>query len=163
MDTFAFRRPETLKQLEVFEVDHPDTQTFKRQRIAELGWECSPSLHFVPVNFISDSLTKALLQSSYDPTVLSFFSWLGVTYYLPQDAVFDTLRSIADIASAGSMVVFDYYDTDIFDSEKVHPIMKTAMQNLRRQGEPLKTAFTATILATELANVGLHLHAVGPE
>ncbi|TCL54956.1 methyltransferase (TIGR00027 family) [Hydrogenispora ethanolica] len=157
MDTFAFRRAEMLKQIAVFEVDHPDTQTFKRQRIAELGWECSPSLHFIPVDFTIDSLKEALFQSSFDPTALSFFSWLGVTYYLPQDVVFDTLRTIADITSAGSKVVFDYYDTDIFDHEKVHPLMKTAMENLKRHGEPIKTAFNATTLTTELANAGLHL------
>jgi methyltransferase (TIGR00027 family) len=158
MDTFAFRRSEMLKQIEVFEVDHPDTQTFKRRRIAELGWECSPSLHFVPVDFTIDNLRKALFQSSYDPTALSFFSWLGVTYYLPKDALFDTLRTISDIAPAGSKVVFDYYDTDIFNQDKVHPLMKTALKNLKRHGEPLKTVFNATTLATELAKVGLHLH-----
>jgi methyltransferase (TIGR00027 family) len=158
MDTFAFRRPEMLKQLEVFEVDHPDTQIVKRKRIAELGWECSPSLHFVPVDFTIDSLKEALLQSSYDPTALSFFSWLGVTYYLSQDALFDTLRTIVAIATAGSKVVFDYYDIGIFDREKAHPLMKTALENLKRHGEPLQTAFNSTTLGMELAKVGLHLH-----
>ena len=38
MDTFAFRRPEMLEQLQVFEVDHPATQGFKRQRLSELNW-----------------------------------------------------------------------------------------------------------------------------
>lgn len=37
MDTFAFRRPELVKSLEIFEVDHPATQASKRQRLSELG------------------------------------------------------------------------------------------------------------------------------
>lgn len=37
MDTFAFRRPEMLEKLEVFEVDHPATQEFKLHRLAGLG------------------------------------------------------------------------------------------------------------------------------
>jgi methyltransferase (TIGR00027 family) len=34
MDTFAFRRPDRLRQLQVFEIDHPGTQDFKRRRLA---------------------------------------------------------------------------------------------------------------------------------
>lgn len=49
MDTFAFRRPDMLEQLKIFELDHPDTQTFKRHRLTELGWEPPANLHFVPV------------------------------------------------------------------------------------------------------------------
>lgn len=158
MDTFAFRHPEMLEHLQVFEVDHPATQAFKRQRIAELGWKHPEQLHFLPVDFAQDSLSEALIGSSYDPTALSFFSWLGVTYYLPREAVFNTLRTIADVTAVGSGVVFDYYDTDIFDSEKVHPLMRMAMQSLMRQGEPIKTAFTADTLATDLAGIGLHLY-----
>ena len=44
MDTFAFRRREMLEQkLQVFEVDHPATQGFKRERLSELNWE-------IPIN-----------------------------------------------------------------------------------------------------------------
>lgn len=81
-DTFAFRHPEMLEKLQVFEVDHPATQAFKRHRIAELGWEQPAQLHFVPVDFEQESLAAALRRSSYNPYVPSFFSWLGVTYHL---------------------------------------------------------------------------------
>jgi methyltransferase (TIGR00027 family) len=46
MDTFAFRRPDLLEQLEVFEIDHPATQNFKLLRLADLGWEHPAQLHF---------------------------------------------------------------------------------------------------------------------
>ena len=36
MDTFAFRRPEMLEKLKVFEVNHPDIQKFKLHRLTEL-------------------------------------------------------------------------------------------------------------------------------
>ena len=79
-DTFAFRCPEILEKLQVYEVDHPATQAFKRSRLAEAGWELPPQLHFVPVDFEQESLAEALTRSSYDPQAPSFFSWLGVTY-----------------------------------------------------------------------------------
>jgi len=54
IDTFAFRNSEMLKVLKVFEVDHPDTQDFKRRRLDELGWEHPEQLHYVPVDFTKE-------------------------------------------------------------------------------------------------------------
>ncbi len=79
IDTFAFREPDLVKQLQVFEVDHPLTQTFKRERLAQRGWSLPPQLHFVPLDFTKESLSTALAQAGYDSRVLSFYSWLGVT------------------------------------------------------------------------------------
>ncbi len=56
MDTFAFRRPELLEQLEVFEIDHPATQNFKLLRLADLGWEHPAQLHFIPIDFTKENL-----------------------------------------------------------------------------------------------------------
>ena len=81
MDTFAFRQPEMMVKLEVFEVDHPATQEFKLQRLVELEWEHPAKLHFIPIDFTKESLVTTLTSSQfYDPTVKSFISWLGVIY-----------------------------------------------------------------------------------
>ena len=37
LDTFAQRKPELASRLQVFEVDQPGTQAWKRQRLTELG------------------------------------------------------------------------------------------------------------------------------
>lgn len=158
MDTFAFRCPEMLEKLQVFEVDHPATQEFKCLRIAELGWKQPAQLHFVPVDFTQENLTTALTRSSYDPKTLSFFSWLGVTYFLPREAVFATLRAFCDIAPAGSMLIFDYMDTDTFVPGKVDKLMHLAMEKVRQVGEPLITGFDPSTLAADLSRLGLRLH-----
>ena len=105
MDTFAFRQPEMMEHLEVFEVDHPATQKFKLHRLAELGWKHPAKLHFIPIDFTKESLIKALTNSSsYDPKVKTFFKWLGVVIYLTRDEVFTTFRSIREIAPANSIL-----------------------------------------------------------
>ncbi|SFG93706.1 methyltransferase, TIGR00027 family [Desulfotomaculum arcticum] len=157
LDTFAFRRPEMLGQLQVFELDHPATQDFKRSRIAELGWEPPAQLHFVPVDFTRESLAAALARSSYDSRALSFFSWLGVTYYLPRQAIFDTLCSFAGITPAGSTIIFDYLDTEAFVPGKAAGRMKMAMEKCREWGEPMITGFDPAALAGDLAQQGLRL------
>lgn len=157
MDTFAFRHPELLERIHVFEVDHPDTQDFKQQRVKELGWKISTQLHFVPADFTKDSLEEALLQESYDPKALSFFSWLGVTMYLTRDEIFNTLRTIKKLAPSGSTVIFDYMDTDSFIPEKVAPRVQMGMFLAQQAGEPMKTGLDPSNLAADLADIGLHL------
>ena len=41
LDTFAQRRPEIASRLQVFEVDQPGPQAWKRQRLVELGYRRS--------------------------------------------------------------------------------------------------------------------------
>src|SRR3954451_3542763 len=48
-DTFAYRNP--FPELRVFEVDHPDTQAIKRERLVQGRIEIPSSLTFVPVDF----------------------------------------------------------------------------------------------------------------
>ena len=157
MDTFAFRRPEMSELLQVFEVDHPATQTFKRQRLVDIGWEYPAQLHFVPVDFRRDQLAEALGRSSYNPRASAFFSWLGVTYYLSREDVFTTLGAIAGIAPPGSAVIFDYLDTDAFVIQKVAKNVRVMMETVQRLGEPMITGFDPDTLAADLAAIGLDL------
>ena len=159
MDTFAFRRPDLIDQLEVFEVDHPATQEFKLRRLAELGWEHPANLHFVSVDFTKEDLSTALTRSSaFDSKIKSFFSWFGVTPYLTQEEVFTTLRSVANVAPGGSAIVFDYTDTDAFVPEKLSQQMQDSLEFLEKIGEPIKTGgFIPSRLAEDLASLGFRL------
>src|SRR5271157_3449216 len=158
IDTFAFRQPEMMKHLKVFEVDHPATQEFKLHRLAELKWEHPAKLHFIPIDFTKESLVTALTNSSsYDSNIKSFFSWLGVILYLTKDEVFTTLRSITEIAPMDSTIVFDYFDTDVFIPEKSSPQMQKLLEYLRKIGEPMITGFNPSNLVEELASLGFRL------
>jgi methyltransferase (TIGR00027 family) len=157
MDTFAFWHKELLNKLQVFEVDHPATQDFKRSRIADLGWEQPEQLHFVPVDFTKDSLEAAFKGSSYNPEKLSFFSWLGVTYYLPREAVFKTLYTIANVAPAGSTVIFEYLDTDAFIPERAAQRVQLLLRLANQEKEPMQAGFDPSTLATDLNRLGLQL------
>jgi|ERR1035437_706791 methyltransferase (TIGR00027 family) len=158
MDTFAFRQPEMMVKLEVFEVDHPATQEFKLQRLVELEWEHPAKLHFIPIDFTKESLVTALISSSsYDPQIKTFFNWLGVTYFLTRDEVFTTFRSIREIAPANSTIVFDYLDTDAYIPEKSSPQMQKTLEYLRKIDEPMITGFNPLTLGDELTCLGFSL------
>jgi methyltransferase (TIGR00027 family) len=157
MDTFALRRPDLMARLHVFEVDHPGTQAHKRRRLREVGREHPAQLHFVPVDFSREDLAEALVNSTYDPKAPSFFSWLGVTYYLTREAAGATLRSIAQVAPPGSTVVFDYLDAEAFVPERAARRVQIMMQLVERVGEPMLTGFDPDSLAADLASLGLRL------
>lgn len=158
LDSFAFRRSDLMKQLEVFEVDHPATQEFKLRRIAELRWKHPAKLHFIPIDFTKEKLETVLIHSSsYNTKAKTFFSWLGCTMYLTRNEVFATLHSIINIAPIGSRIVFDYLDLDAFNPEKATKIQRR-LKFLRNISEPMITGFDPSTLADDLANLGLHLY-----
>ncbi|MCL6443403.1 MAG: class I SAM-dependent methyltransferase [Alicyclobacillus sp.] len=152
LDTFAFRHKKLLAEgeLEVFEVDQPDTQDFKRRRLIDLGWEVPAGLHFVSTDFRQESVAEALLRTPYNPEAKSLFSLLGVTMYLSPSDVYKTLRSIAQIAPVGSSVIFDYHtETDT----NLHEIRK----ELQKMGESMNTTFDPALLADRLREAGFYL------
>jgi len=158
LDTFALRHLDLLDQLQVFEVDHPATQAFKRQRINESGLKQPSNLEFIPIDFTKDNLLKELKSSSFNPQIPTFYSWLGVTYYLPNNVVFDTLRLIADFSSKGTIIVFDYLDTEAFIPEKAAPRVQILLRSVKQQGETMKAGFEPLTLSSDLSELGLHLH-----
>jgi len=106
LDTYGYRI--TLgESLRIFEVDHPATQVWKRQRLAEAGIPIPQALTFAPVDFEKESLAHGLTVAGFDPAQQTFFTWLGVTPYLTEPAVFSTLGFIASLPG-GAHVVFDY-------------------------------------------------------
>jgi methyltransferase (TIGR00027 family) len=106
-DTRAYRLTELLKDTRVFEVDQPATQRYKRRRIREAGIEVPPNLTYVPVDFRSDSLGSVLEAAGYDSSQTTFFIWEGVTMYLPETAIAETLGWVGSQAR-GSTIIFDF-------------------------------------------------------
>ena len=66
LDSFAYRRPDSMRHVEVFEVDHPASQAWKRQRVAELGIPVPATLHYIPVDFEKQTLTDGLAAGGVD-------------------------------------------------------------------------------------------------
>jgi len=109
-DSFAWRREDLLPKLKVFELDHPDTQRAKRQRLSELNLATPPNLTFVAIDFNTQSLTECLLTNGFDPAVPTYVNWMGVTYYLPLPVVTGVFQELATLCRGGVEVAFDYVD-----------------------------------------------------
>jgi methyltransferase (TIGR00027 family) len=108
LDTYAYRGAGR-DRLRIFEVDHPATQAWKRQHLAEASIKPPSSLTFAPIDFERETLAEGLAAAGFDLTQQTFFTWLGVVPYLSEQAVWSTLSFIASLPN-GAHVVFDYSD-----------------------------------------------------
>jgi len=140
MDTFAFREKEFLSKYKVFEVDHPLTQKDKIERIASTGWTIPDNLTFVPVDFTKDDAAECLIARGFDPSVKTFFSWLGVTYYLSWKAIDTMLAALSELCADGSSLVFDYPDENFFTASEKR-VQNTIMM-AKAGGEPMQSDFS---------------------
>ena len=108
LDTFAQREPEVLSRLSIFEIDKPDTQAWKIERLKELGYSLSSNQHFVPVNFeIKESWMDKLKALGFDSNRPALITSLGVSMYLTHEAIKETLSSMARL-SPGSLFVMTF-------------------------------------------------------
>ena len=106
-DTFAVRQPVWAGNLRILEVDHAGTQQLKRSHLAAAGLTVPPNAGFATIDFERESLRDGLLRQGIEPAQRTFFSWLGVTMYLREDAIDAVLRSVAEFP-AGSEIVLTF-------------------------------------------------------
>ncbi|MDE2397098.1 MAG: SAM-dependent methyltransferase [Burkholderiales bacterium] len=156
-DSFALRRGPALAQLAVFEIDHPATQGLKRQRLADCGVAQPEATHFIAADLGAEGLESALRRSPFDFGRPAFFSWLGVTMYLPRAANFATLAAIARCGAPGSELVFTYVDQRAFDAGAASAGFEALRASVAAVGEPMITGFEPAALARELEALGFEL------
>ena len=142
LDTFSLRNPYASLGLRVFEVDHPTTQAWKRERIAEAGL----------VDFECQSLAEGLVAAGFQPTQPAFFLWLGVVPYLRRDAISAILQFIASVPR--SEVVFDYSEPlENYSLERRANVAAVAARTAAI-GEPWLSFFDPSELSTDLRDRG---------
>jgi methyltransferase (TIGR00027 family) len=151
LDTFALRNPYAAR-ISIFEVDHPATQAWKRQRLVEAELAPPPWLTFVPVDFERDDLQQKLSSAGFQRTSAAFFTWLGVMPYLTRDAIDDTLGYIASIPN--SEVVFDYAEPPETWSEDMKTYAAARMSHLEKINEQWVGRFEPAGVAAILRSHG---------
>ncbi|MEU8871936.1 class I SAM-dependent methyltransferase [Streptomyces javensis] len=153
LDTFGCRNPYEAEGLRVFEVDHPATQEWKRDRLSAAEIPVPPSLTFAPVDFERQGLADGLTAAGFDPARPAFFLWLGVVPYLTHTAVLETLGFVAALPD-GSGVVFDYGEPPDALPPEQRAVHEARAAWAAEAGEPFLSFFTPEELADELRRLG---------
>ncbi|WKX72334.1 class I SAM-dependent methyltransferase [Streptomyces sp. XD-27] len=136
LDTFAQRRPELASRLSVFEVDQPGTQAWKRQRLAELGYDIPSWLTLVPVDFEGgDSWWERLTAAGFDPHKPTVVASTGVSMYLTHEANTATLRQAAALAPGSVFATTFLLPLDMLDPDE-RRVQEFSMRNAAASGTP---------------------------
>ena len=152
LDTYAYRGA-MRDRLRIFEVDHPASQAWKQQRLAEAGIAVPPSVTFAPIDFERQTLADGLATAGFDPEQPTFFTWLGMVPYLSETSVWSTLQFIAGLPN-GAHVVFDYSDPPYDLPGDLRAGHATRAAHVAELGEAWITYFSAAELRPKLLDLG---------
>ena len=134
-DSRAYRF-DKLKSKRVFEVDHPNTQSLKKEKITKI-FDCLPShVKFVPVDFEKEKLMPKLSIAGYRRNLKTLFIWEGVCKYLTPNAVNELLSVVSGNSSKGSSIVFDYLFQSMVDRSSGSKLAEKALNFQAKKGEP---------------------------
>jgi methyltransferase (TIGR00027 family) len=160
LDSYAYRS-EHAGQVRVFEVDHPATQRWKRDLLADAGIATPSAVTFVPVDFEGESMAGPLAQNGFDPSRPSFVSWLGVTMYLTHEAIAQVLALVGGFAP-GTEVVVDHVLPEDLRDEAGQAYADALMPAAAERGEPWLTFLSSQDMSSLLGEHGFdvveHVH-----
>lgn len=139
LDTFALRAK---GNIQVYEIDQPGTQAWKRRRIAQLGWEVPGTLTFVPVDFeAGQPWWDQLAAAGFDPRQPAVVASTGVSMYLTKDTTRTTLRRIAALAPGTTYAMtFLLEPSLVADADRAG--LRMSSQGAKASGTPFVSFYT---------------------
>jgi len=154
LDSTAYRCPDLTAGLHIFEVDHPATQAWKRERLASIGVSIPRNLSFVPYDFERQTMAEALTGGGVQTDLMSFFTWMGVQPYLTDDAVMSTLDVIASFPSGSELALDLMTPTEARQSEGMTAGMRQMLEVVAKSGEPFKSSYAPDVFDAHLRQRG---------
>lgn len=143
LDTFAQRQPDIAKQLQIFEIDKPDTLEWKRRRLIELGFEIPKNLHLVSVDFeAAESWREKLLNADFDSKKPATLASTGVSMYLTRDANKAALQEITSLAPGSTLAMTFLLPLELIDNPEERAQHQMVYERAKAAGTPFVSFFT---------------------
>jgi methyltransferase (TIGR00027 family) len=146
LDTFAQRSPEIASQIQIYEVDQPGPQAWKKRRLTELGLTSPLGLHFVAVDFeAGQSWWKELIGAGFDASKPAVIVSTGVSMYLSKEANRNTLKRLAELAPGSTFAMTFLLSLDLMQAQE-RGSMEFVMTKARESGTPFLSLFSPSEL-----------------
>ncbi|MBN1639723.1 MAG: SAM-dependent methyltransferase [Anaerolineae bacterium] len=155
LDSWALRHEES--DVTVFELDHPATQQYKRDRIESYLGALPSQLVLVPVDLECEAIDDVLPRHGFDPAAQAVVSWLGTICYLTRGAIEETFTSLARVCARGSRIAFDYFQPKSTMSPSDLQLFEVLDAGGTRRGEPMRTLFDEDDVAELLVGTGFRV------
>src|SRR3984957_15549643 len=133
-DTRAHRFTELLKDATVIEIDYVATQEYKRRRVEAALGRAPANVVYAPIDFARESLGEVLRGAGFQPGRKTYYICEGVSMYVPEEGMKQTLRAIAAESASGSALLLEYLNRGGLELLRKYP---TGMiKNAFDWGEP---------------------------
>jgi len=155
-DSRAYRI-DGLKNIRVFEVDHPGTQRLKIGKVREIFGSLPDHVVYVPADLAMDDLGQRLAASGYDRSRKTLFITEGLVMYLPPAAVDGLLAFVVKNSGRGSAMVFDYIPASVVDGTCELEAGRNWQKGVTDAGEPFLFGIDEAALEAFLSERGFAL------
>ena len=155
-DTFALRRADLCKRVQVYEVDHPDVQELKRERVAVATRTPASLPSFVPVDFEVTSFAAEIAKSDFDPTRRTVLSWLNTIPYLTEEATVATVKELQGVLAPGSRMVLNY-GADVPLTAEQEAFFARLLEVISATGEPTRSRWKPEAFVEMLRDCGFEI------
>jgi len=133
-DTRAQRFADLLRDTTVIEIDYASTQEYKQRRVEAVLGGSTAAVVYAPIDFARESLAEVLRRAGFDSARKTYYVCEGVSMYVPEEGMTQTLREIAAISAPGSTLLLEYLNRSGIDVLMKYP--SGMIKNALDWGEP---------------------------
>jgi len=158
-DTRPYRLPE-MENVKVFELDLLAVQEDKKKKLQKYLGRLPNQVSFIPIDFETQTLESVFSGTVFNSKEPTIFIWEGVTQYISEESVRQTLAFIGKLAQ-GSSIVFTYVLKSVIERRSDIPDANHMMDVVAKQSpwifglEPSKISeFLKTYHLVLIADVG---------
>jgi methyltransferase (TIGR00027 family) len=155
LDTRPYRLA-GMEHARVFEVDLPSVQAEKKKKLQHHFGHLPEHVTFLPIDFDTQSVETIFTGTAFDSASPTVFVWEGVTQYLTEEAVRQTLAFVGSSAP-GSVLVFTYVLKSLIERRSGLPGADKMMDRVVKQGAPWIFGLEPESLTSFLEPFHLHL------
>ncbi len=133
-DTRAHRFAELLKDTAIVEIDYGTTQEYKKRRVEVALGGAPANVVYAPIDFARENLGEVLRRAGFEPRRKTYYICEGVSMYVPEEGMKQTLRAIAAESAPGSVLLLEYLNRSGLEMAKKYPMKM--IKNAFDWGEP---------------------------
>jgi methyltransferase (TIGR00027 family) len=133
-DTRAHRFTELLRDTAVIEIDYGATQEYKKRRVEAALGGAPANVVYAPIDFARESLGEVLRRAGFQPDRKTYYICEGVSMYVPEEGMKETLRAIAAVSAPASSLLLEYLNRGGLELLRRYPM--GMIKNAVDWGEP---------------------------
>ena len=139
------------RKIQCFEIDKHEIIQDKINRLQYHNIDTS-NITFIKCDFRNNDWVNNILNTSYNKSLISFNSLLGISYYLSKEKFNDMINQISNIICEGSSILFDYQTNEFSKETSINEKLASA------SNEEMKSKYSYDEIVKILSNNNMQIY-----